>query len=199
MKMEEKMGKRTDEQYYEFCGPKHHCAYCGIPSDTIDHTIPVSFINRKPIAARLINLMKVSACRECNIFASDFLHETFIDRRYEIARKIVKKYRKIIKTPPWSDDELNEMGPSMIESIRASSHLGMWVRKRLANLSLKITPQGIRNNLWEPREGVDLDEYGFTYKGVRIASEKTIDLFKRKMDSFFVPIVGDYKFVDNWE
>ena len=193
------MASRTNEQSYEFCGPKHHCAYCGIPSDTIDHTIPVSFINRKPIAASLINLMKVSACRECNAFASDFLHETFIDRRHEIAKKVVRKYRKIIRTPPWTEDELDEMGPSMVESIRLSSHIGIWVRGRLANLSLKSMPEGVRNNLWEPRDGVDLNEHGFHYKGVHIATEKTIDLFKRKMNSFFVPIVCDYKFVDNWE
>lgn len=154
------MTKRVYEDFYELCGKENICAYCGDSADTIDHTVPVSFVNQKPIVSRHFNLMKVHACGECNSLAYDFLHQTFFELRLAIAESFVRKYDRELKTANWSEDEIDEMGKGMIDYIRSASAISRFLRGRLLTLGSSCLPDGIRDNLWEPR--IDLPEGEWT-------------------------------------
>lgn len=175
------------ETYYEFCGPRHVCAYCGEPADNVDHTIPRALVAEKPVISRCIKLMKVSSCGECNRFASNTVHETFFERRMCIARKITKKYSFLLKYPPWSKEEIDEMGRGIKSMINEAKLRSDWIRGRLSILRSPVPPVGVRANLWERKPF----EYGDIEMPVKKKTEATFNYikknFEKRMDSLWVP------------
>ena len=150
------MSRRVNEEYYELCGERGVCAYCGDVATQIDHTVPVSFVNQKPEIRRVFDLMKVHSCAECNGMASDFLQQTFFERRLFISSAFIRKHRKALRTANWEDDEIEEMGVGMKSYIQAASDYGKYLKRRLKLLGSSELPVGIRDDLWRPR-GVLLD------------------------------------------
>ena len=94
------------EVAYEFHGPAYRCAYCGDPSDTIDHTVPRWFIEGNFRAVWKYRIIKVSACRECNIAAGTGMDATFSERKARVLSKVLAKNRNVLSTAEWTDEEI---------------------------------------------------------------------------------------------
>lgn len=83
------------------------CAYCGEIATDEDHTVPKSLGGR----------FTIPSCSECNILASNTLHETLTEKRQYIKSLLRERYEKLLKAPVWDYDEINELGPTLRESV----------------------------------------------------------------------------------
>ena len=126
-------GKRFEKKkpWQEYCSSTcrlqafkaRPCLYCGLPADTKDHFIPRVYVSRMTqIRADLGAKAKliVPACRECNSTAGDHIFDTISEKRTFIKQQYRKKYRKLLESPNWTEDELNQLGLSLQTTIRAS-------------------------------------------------------------------------------
>jgi hypothetical protein len=87
-----------------------YCCYCGEPGTTLDHVRPVSYdyTSRKGVRKNKDNC--VAACSECNSLLSNYALLTIAERAAHLAERIEERYRSVLATPFWSDDELAELG-----------------------------------------------------------------------------------------
>jgi hypothetical protein len=91
------------------------CVYCGVPADTIDH-IPPRYVRLTLIELKLDTrypFVEVRACRECNTLLGTRAFWTVTQRKAFIKRVLRSRYRKYLKIPAWTNEELNELGPSL--------------------------------------------------------------------------------------
>jgi hypothetical protein len=102
---------------------RHICAYCGEAATDVEHVI-----------AKMWSLptWTVRACSECNRLAGKKLFVTFADKRAFIRQRLARRYWKALHQAEWTADEIEEMGYNLRGQIRARSHMGEWVRARLA-------------------------------------------------------------------
>ena len=111
------------------------CSYCGEYAETYDHVIPISY---KHVSRRLEvgNREAIPCCRECNsLLGNVFLHTVSYRAEYLI-KKYKRRYSKIIKTPNWDMDELEDMGEGMRKSILARMDMRDILIERLTHLKL---------------------------------------------------------------
>lgn len=115
--------RETLAEVVEFFRERYICAYCGERGDEVEHVIP-----------RRTNLptWTVIACHECNSLASGTLWATFAEKRDGIRARLRRKYRRLLQTPEWDDDELRTMGPTLRKRIRGSMVLRDVLLQRLA-------------------------------------------------------------------
>ena len=109
------------------------CSYCGEYAETYDHVIPISY---KHVSRRLEvgNREAIPCCRECNsLLGNVFLHTVSYRAEYLI-KKYKRRYSKIIKTPNWDMDELEDMGEGMRKSILARMDMRDILIERLTHL-----------------------------------------------------------------
>lgn len=141
----------------------HFCTYCGLPADTIDHTIPQTIVKAAGDAGvnlsslTRIRYFTVHACRECNSTLGDRVFPTLEERRAFVKAHIRRKYRGELKMPNWTDEELADVGPIAQIDIRAALQRRDWVRDRLAftgtNESADSFHQGYRLAIATIRKG----------------------------------------------
>lgn len=96
------------------------CTYCGNPADTRDHVTPWSWnstYRRRAKAGKLGRGQKVPACGDCNNLLNDVPIFTVEGRRAYVAERLAKEAKK--QAPDWSDDELEELGPSLRRRVKA--------------------------------------------------------------------------------
>ena len=90
------------------------CYYCGAPADSIDHVTPQTiktmcgFEFENPVTARTET---VKACRECNSSLGGRFFETLADRKVAAKDHIRRKYKKYLRIPQWTPEELAELEP----------------------------------------------------------------------------------------
>ena len=109
------------------------CSYCGEYAETYDHVVPISY---KHVSRRLEvgNREAIPCCRECNsLLGNAFLHTVSYRAEYLI-KKYKRRYSKIIKTPNWDMDELEDMGEGMRKSILARMDMRDILIERLTHL-----------------------------------------------------------------
>ncbi|WP_444461588.1 hypothetical protein [Rhodobacter capsulatus] len=110
------------------------CVYCGSPSSTLDHVPPISHIETMSISDALCDFDPAlyPACSECNsaFLGAKWFHN-MNDRKSFVADCIKKKYKRILNFPKWTDDDLKEMSPEMVDEIRATERLSDDTKKRL--------------------------------------------------------------------
>jgi hypothetical protein len=89
--------------------PAPPCHYCGMPADTVDHVPPrsVRSIILQEGATRW-PFVEVDACHECNSLLGAQPPWTVSGRKDEIKKKLQRKYRRYLKIPRWTDEELAE-------------------------------------------------------------------------------------------
>jgi 5-methylcytosine-specific restriction endonuclease McrA len=97
------------------------CAYCGDFGSEIEHVVPRC--SRLPTYTLL-------ACSECNQIAGGELFQSFEEKRRHIQQGLGAKWRKLIRLPEWTEDELEEMGYSMRSKIKALSAAREWAKRR---------------------------------------------------------------------
>lgn len=109
------------------------CHYCGAPADTKDHIIPICYLrNGRPNGARSIG-ETVDCCRECNSLLGAKALFSIEERANEIAECLMRRYKKEIKAPIWTDEELNELKPTLRRQIKAKQYLRAEILERLRN------------------------------------------------------------------
>ena len=121
------------------------CSYCGQPSDTIDHVFPRSVLrNLDTTNAKLMKglrdiLIKVPCCQECNMLAGYEVFSSFLSKRSYVRARLRKRYKKVLKTPEWDEEELKDL------SVHLRSHIEGVLKTRielLQRLSYKIEEIG---------------------------------------------------------
>lgn len=112
------------------------CAYCGLPADTVDHVIPrslrymlVDVGGWRDRWGRVTDT--VPACHECNSLVGSMVFNTMREKRNYIHERMRVKYKSVLRTPNWDQDELDELSPIMREYVVASMELAHLIRERL--------------------------------------------------------------------
>ena len=111
------------------------CIYCGARATTIDHFVPVSVVASVLSLGWDINQGSrylVPSCGECNVLAGDNIFRSIGAKRRYIHTKIKHKYRRILALPPWSEDEIAELGYSLATAVRSGIAQKAYIEARLA-------------------------------------------------------------------
>lgn len=116
-----------------------NCTYCGAwDGDQLDHVVPVSYnhnISRKS-TNKVSYRNTVPCCRECNSLLGARLYFTIPSRAAYLLGTYERRYKKLLSQPDWSDEEIEELGPSMRTSITQSMKDKKEVRRQLEHLEL---------------------------------------------------------------
>lgn len=109
------------------------CSYCGEFAETYDHVVPVSYkhVTRK---LEVGNKEAIPCCCECNTTLGNKFFHTVSTRAGYLLKKYKKRYAKVLNTPDWEEDELEEMGDSMRRSIVARLDMRGILKERLMHL-----------------------------------------------------------------
>lgn len=114
------------------------CTYCGVPADTLDHTIPQSVVNAAAdaglslAALSRVRYLVVPACRECNSLLGDRVFPTLSERRTAVKRMLRRRYYADLGMPSWDEAEIAELGPNMQHEVRVGLEKQRIIRARLA-------------------------------------------------------------------
>ena len=104
------------------------CTYCGEPACSLDHVVPYLFAGKRGTRrgrAGQAPGYRVPSCKECNSWLGTKMLLSVDERRRYIAEKLRRKARA--PRPDWSEDELDELGPSL----RAAVQMGVKASQRL--------------------------------------------------------------------
>ena len=91
------------------------CAYCGLPAWGTDHVIPTTFCYKLSDMEDVLphRLWLVPACPECNSMGSDKVFTSLARKRAFIHQCIRRKYKKILRIPEWTRQDLGELSPEL--------------------------------------------------------------------------------------
>ena len=113
------------------------CAYCGETATSRDHVIPVCVL--RPQARRHTfhaNDWLVPSCHECNLTLGAVLLLTVPDRARYLFKVYSKRWRKLIKSPVWTDYEISQLTGHFQRRVQALSIVIATANKRLDHLDL---------------------------------------------------------------
>ena len=110
------------------------CHYCGAPADTKDHIVPISYnYTQRPNNSPGKGGQTVDCCRECNSLLGAKALFSVEERAHEIAECLERRYKKELKAPVWSEEDLAELGPALRKQIKAKQFLRMEILERVRN------------------------------------------------------------------
>lgn len=114
--------KHYEERYHVATGEREplfwRCVYCGLPAETKDHVPPISRVSDyESFNLALEVYIKVPCCVECNVMLGSELQESFFQRAEVIKDKLSRKYRRHINTVEWDEEELEELGPTLLSKV----------------------------------------------------------------------------------
>lgn len=108
-----------------------NCTYCNSNlANARDHVIPRSWSNNESFAEKYV----VPSCTECNALLSNSVVHSIEERAAYLQTLYLKRYRKLLKTPEWSNQELKEMSPSMRKSIKENAAFKKLIEAKIINL-----------------------------------------------------------------
>lgn len=90
---------------------QYRCYYCGMNATQTDHVPPISHGGDFNLG------FLIHSCSECNIILGDNRYETLNERSRTIKLYLQKKFKKTLKYPDWSDEEIEEMSGRLKEAI----------------------------------------------------------------------------------
>jgi hypothetical protein len=110
-----------------------HCVYCGDWFECRDHRVPNDWLgyNRSYATGDV-----VAACCECNLLLSNIAKVTLLSRAEYLIEAYEKRAAKWFRVPPWSEQELREMGYNMQTHIHRALMLRSIYIGKLRNLDL---------------------------------------------------------------
>ena len=109
------------------------CTYCGDAATDRDHLIPQS--HSATGVSSFARHLWVWACGECNILLSDRPLFTVEERGAFLLNRIPERYEKLLNSPVWDDDEIDELGPSLRNTIIEGERKKRWVADRVRFLT----------------------------------------------------------------
>lgn len=111
------------------------CAYCGETASHRDHVPPVSwFSTRNRRHPHSYSMPWVWACAECNHQLWNLMLLTIEDRSRYLYEKYKQKYKKLLKSPKWTDIDLEELGTNLKQSIYQIEKQQILIKHRLSHL-----------------------------------------------------------------
>ena len=119
-------------------GECEQCFYCGVPAEEKEHTVPISYINDLErlrglgLSVAIPEQKIVPTCFECNQLLGKKYYGTPNQRKIELKVLLSDKYRKLIESPDWDDDEIVEMNGRMKEYIVIYQEAKKLIMKRLS-------------------------------------------------------------------
>lgn len=125
------------EPHYETFYKGLVCYYCMEPADTMDHVPPISLTYARGaeyFERKNIKLVKVSCCRECNSLLGAVDKLTVERRARYIYDKLLKRYKRLLASPKWYEDELGELGPNLASYIEKWDTYKIWIERRLEQM-----------------------------------------------------------------
>lgn len=104
------------------------CVYCGEMADSRDHVPPTTVALRIGMRRKV-----VSACRECNLLLGPRPPwYSILARRRKIAEILRRRYSKVLRIPPWTEEEIQAFGPNLERSVREGLSGQRRARRRIA-------------------------------------------------------------------
>ncbi len=94
-----------------------NCYYCGLPATEEDHVIPISSLRNMPLS--LMKEIVVPSCPECNRVLSNYFSITLTERKNELRTRLRKRYKKLLASPDWSNEDLRGLDGSLRRHIIA--------------------------------------------------------------------------------
>ena len=111
-----------------------HCYYCGDRATGIDHVPPLatraSLLN-SGISLDQYIIKDVPACKECNCSIGAQAPFSLVDRKVIAKKHLRRKYRKVLEIPPWTKEEIGQLGYNLQRKIQGSLLLQEQIRYRL--------------------------------------------------------------------
>ena len=111
----------------------HSCIYCGDHATDRDHITPHSYVSNSK--NRSFKEYWEWSCSECNTVLANILLTTVEERGHYLHNKISKRYAKLLSSPPWTDEEIDDLGPGLRASILSARIERYKVEDRLRYLS----------------------------------------------------------------
>ena len=137
-----------------------NCCYCGDIATCFDHVIPVSFAQKSGkrrddlTSIEEIKKKSVGCCEECNSLLSNYIFDSIADRTEYLSDRVAKKYKKLLKSPSWSEEELEELEGRLKISVMAKQKLKELTIERLRHLNyLRMLPNFTIDDYWENTKG----------------------------------------------
>lgn len=107
------------------------CFYCGMPADTVDHVPPISRVDDyRSMGLRHEIFIKVTCCKDCNTKLGASLQLSLVERYNVRQKQMEKEFKKILKMPVWSSEEIKKMGRNMRSSIVVSMQQKEMLKER---------------------------------------------------------------------
>ena len=113
---------RFGDQYRIRIGGRR-CVYCGEHATTDEHFPPATYGWHGYI---------LPACAECNALAGVVYPTDFVERSLHVKEKLRSRYHRHLRTPEWSDEELDELGYNLRKGVTAWEKQVKILRERLA-------------------------------------------------------------------
>ena len=112
------------------------CIYCGQPAMHVDH-VPPRYWRHVLTAMGLsgkVEFRTVPACANCNHILGKEPLFTVPERRTFIRNYLWRKHAKLISTPGWHQDELNELGYTLRSYVKGMQAKKMQILQRIGLL-----------------------------------------------------------------
>lgn len=114
---------------------ENKCVYCGDWANTLDHIIPISYLNSNK-RNKVSNLYCdseniVESCTECNCIANDRVFDSIEEKRAYIQNRLSIKYSRLLKLPLWTKEEIKEMGWKFRNELKISALAKKWITNRI--------------------------------------------------------------------
>ncbi len=111
------------------------CTYCGESAGVErEHVIPAAFYATRSFDPN--NQWIVPACRICNSFAGSSLFFSIPEKARYLSKRYKRKYKKLLRIPFWSQEELEEMSYKLRVGIESSMLMRLAVLRRISFLDV---------------------------------------------------------------
>lgn len=123
-------------------GHSLHCAYCGDPSQSLDHVIPLSYETVE--RSRDIG-PKVYCCLSCNSVLRNLFFTTFDERCVYIRNRMERRAKAIL----WTDAEIKTLDHSLQRYVERKRDANRWYRNRADWYESRDYVLNLENLTWQ--------------------------------------------------
>ena len=122
--------KRYNE-YYKWYHKDKRCYYCGDIATTKDHVPSLYYLDGVGLENLTAKPVLVSCCSECNTMLGKDSSTLELNVKF-LYKKIQKKYKKILESSVWEEDELEEIDEGYLKDyIITHSNVAHYINSKL--------------------------------------------------------------------
>ena len=131
------------------------CTYCGEPSDSMDHVVPVSVDETSRKNAKWSRKHVVPCCRECNNLLGSVYLLTVWERAGFIEGKLSNRYKKVLNCPAWDPEDLEELSYKLRKDIETTIE------------ARRVTLCRVQHAEWVYESGIGIEDVWESIDGLR--------------------------------